>query len=87
MHKPTAIQDLCSDMLHHQIIFDQETRVNLCISAGLIEENLTRKESNDWYTHSLSELAQYIREGIIFCSPATQDTVFFLLMELPEIVH
>lgn len=87
MHKPTAIQDLCTDILHHPLIFDQEARVNLCISAGFIEENLTRKISEDWYTHSLSELAHYIREEIIFCSPVTQDTVFFLLMELPETVH
>lgn len=87
MHKPTAIQDLCTDILHYQIIYNQETRINLCISAGLIEENLTRKDTNDWHTHSLTELAHYVREEIIFCSPVTQDTVFFLLMELPEIEH
>ena len=87
MHKPTAIQDLCTDILHHPLIFDQEARVTLCISAGFIEEDLTRKNSMDWYTHSLSELAHYIREEIIFCSQETQDIVFFLLMEFPEIVH
>ncbi len=45
MQKSTVIQDLCSDILYHPGILCPEIRDHLCISSGLIENDITDRKN------------------------------------------
>jgi len=87
MEKVDAIKDLCSDLIFYPVIFNQDIATHLMVSAGLIENDITKSGCDDWFNRGMIETARYIRENVASCSDRTLDDVYFLLLQMSGTVH
>ena len=82
MDKSEIIQAFCTDILQYPGILSEEIMMNLTLSAGLVENDITHAGCDvlDW---SARKTAEYIKMHIPVCSRSVLDDVYFLLIEIP----
>jgi hypothetical protein len=87
MQKVDGIKKLCSDILYPPGILCPEIRDHLSISAGIIEDDITKEGCSDWFSRSTTDTICYILDKLEHCSEETQSILYFLLIEMTGTVH
>jgi hypothetical protein len=87
MQKIDDIRKICSDILYPSGILCPEIRDYLSISAGIIEDEITKEGCRDWFSRSTADTVSYILDKLEHCSEETQSMLYFLLIEMSGTVH
>jgi glycine cleavage system aminomethyltransferase T len=77
MQKIDAIKKLCSEFISKSGIHSQDIRDYLCISAGIVEDDITHEGCDDWFLRSTADTAKYIMDKLEYCSEESQSKVYF----------